>query len=284
MEFPQVALNRNLRNSFSNGGTGLNLLLYGRLFGSGYDCAGLSRNPWQLFAPLPRRIWAPAAAGATTHATTGALAGSGAATAGTAARTRAHPTSGVLAGAGAVTAGDAARVGGATTHDTSGALAGAGAAVAGTAAHIAIHATSGALAGAGGAIAGTAARVAAAVTHDTSGALSGGGAIIVGIARGPQPDAVVSGGGGWAYAPMPRRKTKKELRDERIALGILPPDVIAELPAPVVKKARKVGTIKVEDLFGKAEVTAMSTIDLEIAVQRIKRRKRQRQEEELLLM
>jgi hypothetical protein len=63
-EFPNVALNRNVRNAFSNGGTGLNLVLYSRIFGVGFDCARISSNPWwQLFAPLPRRIWAPPAAG-----------------------------------------------------------------------------------------------------------------------------------------------------------------------------------------------------------------------------
>ena len=69
-----------------------------------------------------------------------------------------------------------------------------------------------------------------------------------------------------------------------IALGILPPDVIEELPAPVVKKARRTGTIKAEALFGAEEIRAMSAVDLEIAIQRIKRKKRRRDDEYLLLM
>ena len=90
--------------------------------------------------------------------------------------------------------------------------------------------------------------------------------------------------GGWLLAPISRRKSKKAILEERISLGILPADVIEELPEPVVKKARKAGTIKVVDLLGRSETREMSALDLEIAIQRIKRKRRQRQEDELLLM
>lgn len=147
------------------------------------------------------------------------------------------------------------------------------------------HSTSGALAGSGASIAGTAARVAAPVTHDTSGALAGDGAVVAGIARGPQPDAD-SFGGGWANIAWPRKRkpTKRELTEEAIPLEALPAADVAALPAPVAKKARKAGSIKLGALLGKAQVAEMSALDLEFALQRIKRKKRQQEDEMLLLM
>ena len=94
---------------------------------------------------------------------------------------------------------------------------------------------------------------------------------------------VVVGGGGFWY-PDTKRRTKEELRDERIALGILQPAVVEALPVAVKVKARRLGTISVDQLLGRAKVDSMSALDLEFAVQRAKRKKRQREEDELLLM
>ena len=74
----------------------------------------------QLLAP--QSIWVPVSAGgATTHATTGALAGAGGTVDGTAAHIAIHGTSGVLAGSGATVDGASART---RAHPTSGVLAG----------------------------------------------------------------------------------------------------------------------------------------------------------------
>lgn len=215
------------------------------------------KNPWQLFAP--QQIWVPVSAGgpvthATTgalaasgatiagsaahiakHATTGALAGSGAAVVGSSARTRAHPTSGALQGDGATIAGSADHVVPGGTHDTSGALQGDGAAVVGSAAHIAIHGTSGVLAGSGATLAGSAARVAGAVTHATTGALGGGGAVVTGSARGPQPDAeTVELLGGGPGKPRKRRELEKDSYLYRL---LSPPVAEIEVPAEVKPEA-----------------------------------------------
>jgi hypothetical protein len=72
-----------------------------------------------------------------------------------------HATSGALAGSGAALAGTAARSTTASEHATSGALVGPGSALAGTAARSRTHTSSGALTGPGAALAGTAARSAA---------------------------------------------------------------------------------------------------------------------------
>lgn len=90
------------------------------------------------------------------HATSGALAGGGAAVAGPATHIVVHATSGALAGGGAALAGLAEHSVPAGTHDTSGALAGAGGALAGSATHTAVHSASGAMAGGGAALAGSA--------------------------------------------------------------------------------------------------------------------------------
>lgn len=163
--------------------------------------AYISRVLSQGLAPAFRKrvVFAAAAVGAASHATTGALTGQGATVAGTAAhiakhaasgalagqgatvsgvaaRTRAHATSGVLAGPGAVVAGVASS---ATTRPSSGALAGAGAAVVGAAARTRQHATTGVISGQGSAVAGVAART---HEHATSGAVAGPGAAISGAA------------------------------------------------------------------------------------------------------
>jgi hypothetical protein len=249
----------------------------------------LQANPWQLFAPqtIPVPVSAGgatthatsgalAAAGATLagsaahiakHATSGALAGSGAAVAGSSARTRAHPTSGALAGGGATLAGSANHVVPGGTHDTSGALTGAGAAVSGSAAHIAKHATSGALAGSGATLAGSAARVAAAVTHATSGALVGDGAVVTGLATGPN---VSFGGGSWF--PNVSKRTRKD--DDELTQEVV--EAVAAAP-----KARQ--KITLANLIGKTAAAQVSREELDKAVAVVRRKKR-RQDDELMMM
>ena len=190
------------------GTTGNTDLHYQSLFLlSGAEClddaflTSVSRQlPWSLFAP--RTIWVPVSAGgAATHATTGALAGAGAAVAGTAAHIAKHATTGALAGAGAAIDGTAART---RAHASDGILAGSGGVIDGTAARVTPsgeHATSGALAGAGAAVSGTAAHIA---THQTSGALVGGGAVVDGAAA--RPSNGVGGGGSQ------RKKVLKDIK------------------------------------------------------------------------
>jgi hypothetical protein len=245
---------------------------------------------WRLFNP--KIIHVPVSAGgATTHATSGALAaagatlagtaahiakhttsgvlaGSGAAVAGSSARTRAHPTSGALAGAGATLAGAADHVVPGGTHDTSGTLTGAGAAVAGSAAHIAKHATSGALAGSGATLAGSAARVAAAVTHATSGALVGDGAVVTGLATGPN---VSFGGGSWF--PNVGKRTRKD--DDELTQEVV--EAVAAAP-----KARQKLTLA--NLIGKTAAAQVSREELDKAVSVVKRKKRRQDDELMLLM
>ena len=145
---------------------------------------------------------AAAAAGPTTHATSGALTGQGSTVAGTAAhiavhgttgaltgqigsiagtatRFRAMSSSGALVGQGSTIAGSAARGAGFTTHDTSGALTGQGSALSGTAARFRAFTSSGVLTGQGSTVAGTAARFRA---FTSSGVLTGQGAAIAGTA------------------------------------------------------------------------------------------------------
>ena len=127
-----------------------------------------------------RTIWVPVSAGgATTHATTGALAGAGGAIDGTAAHIAIHGTTGAIAGAGGAVDGAAART---RAHPTTGVLAGSGGAVVGAAVYNALHTTTGVLAGAGGVVDGAADHVVPGGTHATTGALAGGGGAVVGTA------------------------------------------------------------------------------------------------------
>lgn len=139
---------------------------------------------------------------AVTHATSGALAGQGATTAGTAAHKALHASSGALAGAGGTVSGTASRTrvhttsatlagqGGNVTgaasrtrqHASVGALAGQGATVAASAARTRQHASTGALAATGAALSGTASRASGVVVHATTGVLQGQGATVAGSA------------------------------------------------------------------------------------------------------
>jgi hypothetical protein len=115
--------------------------------------------------------------------------------------------------------------------------------------------------------------------------LGGSGLLIAlhGFGETEEAPAIV-GGGSWANIAAPRRRTKKDILDERIAFGILPLDVVAEVPAQVAAKARKAGTIKARELIGADVAASMSELELEFLIQRIKRRKRQQQEDEILLL
>jgi hypothetical protein len=149
-----------------------------------------------------------------THATSGALANTGAAVDGAASSFTIHATSGVLAGSGDWTYsafesayptydaipnvaygsvqssiyGTASREegGGAVTHATSGVLATSGAAVDGTSTNFTPHATTGVLANAGATVAGTATNF---TPHATSGVLAASGATVDGTATNFTPHA-----------------------------------------------------------------------------------------------
>lgn len=139
------------------------------------EIVSLSANPWQLFAPLPRRMWLgpPAAAGGS-HAATGALVAGSATIAGTALHP--HASTGALSASAATIAGTAAHL---TLHTSSGALIAGAATIAGTALHP--HAATGAMVAGSATIAGTAARSTAG-THAANGALTADAATIAGSA------------------------------------------------------------------------------------------------------
>lgn len=305
-----ATLNIGARNASSLNSNGS----FGDLFVSNAwdrNVPALHRNYWQLFAPLPRRIWVPSAGAGgisgtvayTNAADTSAAAGT-TTVVGTLARTNAADTS---AASGTTTVlGTLARTNAADTSAASGTTTIVGTSATTNAADTCNAAGTVGSAGSTGTVSVTNANdaaVAAGATTivgalaqtnaaDTAAAAGWAGTITGTLAYTNRDDTVEArgvavaddAGGGWAYVPIPRRRTRKELLEERVALGILPAAVIAELPAPVVKQARKVGTIRAADLFGKAEAAAMSTLDLEIAIQRIKRTRRRRQDEELLLM
>ncbi len=98
------------------------------------------------------------------------------------------------------------------------------------------------------------------------------------VMGGPGDATQIIGGGGWL--PMPRRRTKKELDDERRKLGILPPEVVEEVAAVPVARRR----ITLQDLIGKRAAAEITNVDLSAAIAASKRRKRQRDDELLLLM
>jgi hypothetical protein len=79
---------------------------------------------------------------------------------------------------------------------------------------------------------------------------------------------------------MPRKRSKKEIDDERRKLGILPPEVV-EAAAAIPKPQRE--KITMAQLVGKTKAKEVSRFDLEAAITAHKK-KRQRQEDELLLL
>ena len=237
-------------------------------------CRRASADPWGVCFE-PRRIWVPvvtAAAGShattgalasdaaviagtaahlTLHATSGALASDAAAIAGSAAHLTLHTAEGALASQAATIAGDAEYTADGATHATTGALAAADAAIAGTAAHLILHTTTGALAADAATVAGTATHL---TLHTTTGALAAEAATMAGTAVHTGAGAVVDvpavGGGGWAWAtprkkrhdylsPPTREQIAERVRQQRIALGILPKPAQKRIVAAVKKAARK---------------------------------------------
>jgi hypothetical protein len=80
--------------------------------------------------------------------------------------------------------------------------------------------------------------------------------------------------------PKLKRRTKKELDEERRKLGILPPEVVEEVAAVPVARRR----ITLQDLIGKKAAAQITNVDLSDAIAASKRRKRQKDDELLLLM
>ena len=145
-----------------NGQYGLNgrvplIALWNRAL-SESEIAELSENPWQLLQPRTQYIPVSVTSGPLTHATDGALAGPGAATAGAAARFRAFASSGDLAGQIGSVVGAAARSTGTVSHDNTGALVGPVAAVVGSAARLHLFDSTGNLIGPGALLSGVSAR------------------------------------------------------------------------------------------------------------------------------
>lgn len=142
------------------------------------EIIAFSKNPWQLFAPevIPL-YWTAAGGGPVTHATTGALTGSGAAVAGSANHAALHTTTGSITGAGASVQGSSTRF---RAFTSTGSLSGIGASVAGVAQHNIPHVSTGALSAQWANVTGAAARNVSAVTHATTGAATGPGATLSG--------------------------------------------------------------------------------------------------------
>lgn len=84
--------------------------------------------------------------------------------------------------------------------------------------------------------------------------------------------------GGGIY-PTPRRRTKKEIEEQRRELGILPPE---EVQTGIVEVPRK--KITLAQLIGKTAAAQVNSVDLSIAVEANKRIKRRRDDEFLLMM
>jgi len=292
MEFPLVLLNRNDRNAFALGGTGLQLGLFARIPSGWVDGKSISADPWgTLFAP--RSIWVPVSAAAGGTTISGAL---GTATAsGSTATVNANRT---IAGA----LGEATATGfqGTVSNSTDTTITGnLGTATASGLQGIvnANRTIAGALgdaaaSGLQGTVSNTAdvviyGALGAAVATGFSGGVNAnttifgvlGVAVAEGLSGGVQNGAPqIGGGGGWL--PMPRKRSKKEIDDERRKLGILPPEVV-EAAAAIPKPQRE--KITMAQLVGKTKAKEVSRFDLEAAITAHKK-KRQRQEDELLLL
>lgn len=257
---------------------------------SAAEFASLRQNPWQLFAPLPRRIWAPAAAGGGTsisgalgtasasgfkgnvnanRSLTGAL---GTATAsGFKGTVNANRT---IAGALGVAAASGFQGGIGANRGIAGAL---GTAVASGFQGTVSNSNSTTITGALGTAVASGFTGGIVWNRSIAGLL--GTAQASGFNGGVSNGApVIAGGGGWF--PMPRRRTKKEIDDERRALGILPPEVVAEVAAAPVARRR----ITLQDLIGKKAAAQITSVDLSEAIAASKKRKRRQDDELLLLM
>lgn len=118
--------------------------------------------------------------------------------------------------------------------------------------------------------------------------VSAGSTVTITVSLGAQPDTGATGGWDYGTARERKRKTKKELLEERIALGILPAPVVEALPEPVQAKVKKAGTVTLRALLGGAKADAMNAQQLEAELVRIhekaRKRRLQREDEELLLL
>jgi len=250
-------------------------------------------TPWQLFAPQTRRIWVPVSAGGGTTIS-GAL---GTATAsGHTGTVDANTTI-----AGALGTATATGLQGTVANSTDTTIAGAlGTAVAsglqgGVNANRTIAGALGVAAASG--LAGTVSNTNDTVINGALGAAVASGftgtitwnryiAGVLGIAtaeglagtvrNGDAQQAI--GGGGWL--PKLKRRTKKEIDDERRRLGILPPEVVKEVAAAPVARRR----ITLQDLIGKTAAAQITNVDLSAAIAASKKRKQRRDDEFLLLM
>ncbi len=150
------------------------------------------------------------------HATTGTLTGQGSAVSGSASRTRQHASTGVLDGQGATVSGSSGHN---VPHPTSGVLEGQGSTVSGSSERFRTMSAVGDLVGQGSTIEGSAARSGVSVTHETSGSLVGDGASIVGFA-GTYRDTVAGGGIGHG-----KKKLRWIERDGKILIFKTPEEV-----------------------------------------------------------
>ena len=255
----------------------------------------LSANPWQLFEPLPKRIWAPASAGGayTVTADAGAytIAGQDAAlvrgrivTADAGAYSLAGQDAALKvghlitadAGAYSIAGQDATLLRGRVVTADPGAYAVAGQDATlnyvGAASTYTLTCDAGAYSLAGQAASLLLGRVMSAGAGAY--ALSGQDAA---IRWSGEPSAVVSAGGGGIW-PEPRRRTKKEIEEQRIELGILPPEEVQTGIVEVPKRPR----ISLEQLIGKPAADTHRA-DMERASAAHKLRKR-RQDDDLLMM
>lgn len=231
---------------------------------SAAQVAELYRNGLQLFAPLPRRIWAPAGAGS---GSTGTVAYTNANDSGNAAGTT--TVVGTLAKTNA--------------NDTLAASGSAGSSVSGTLAYTNANDTS--AASGTTTVTGTVART---NSNDTAAASGWAGSVSGSLAVTNGDDTLSASGvvtppvspftgGGWASL-----KTRKRIyRDEE------PPEPVAEVVEVVPPKPPKRKTLTLEQLIGAtaAEMLGPQQADaMAQAVEVSRKRRRQREEEILLLM
>lgn len=86
--------------------------------------------------------------------------------------------------------------------------------------------------------------------------------------------------GSTGYWPSPKRKTKREIDDERRKRLGLPVEVLEAVAAAPVERRKVV----LADLIGKPKAARITRVDLSEAITLHKRRKRQRDDEMLMLM
>lgn len=244
--------------------------------------SALYENPWRLFAD--RTIWVPVSAGgggvtgtlATTNANDTSSAAGTTTVVGTLAKTNANDTSSA-SGTTTVT-GTLATT---NANDTSAASGSVGGDVTGTVAYTNANDTS--AASGTTTVTGTVAYTNAndsATASGWAGAVSGTVAVTNANDTASAIGAAASDQASGGWFPMPRRRTKKEIDDERRELGILPPEVVAAAAAIPKPQRQK---ITMAQLVGKTTAKEVSRFDLEAAITAHKR-KRQRMEDELLLL